>query len=97
MIVKVDDIGDTTEISREVFSTGSFFISEMDRFDDFDGALLFFCPDLLHNDIVIDFAKVITGSEVTIKHVEFINKNYKCLARLNSSILYLKLCLFINI
>lgn len=76
-IVMVDDIGETTEILREVFTTGPFSIDKMDRFNDFDGGFLFLGSDLLHDDVIIGLAEVVAGLEVSIKHGEFNIKNYK--------------------
>lgn len=47
--------------------------------NNFDGGFLFFSSDLLHDDVIIGFAKVVAGFEVAIKHGEFNNKNYKCM------------------
>ena len=77
LIVMVDDISNTTKISRKMFTAGYFTIDEMDGLDDFDGGFLFFSSYLLHDDVIIGLAEVVAGLKVSIKHGEFNNKNYK--------------------
>lgn len=75
----VGDVCDSTEIFGEMFFDASLFVRSVDRFDDFDGSFEFFCPDLGHYDVVLHFAEVKSGPEVSIEHDEFNNKNYKFL------------------
>jgi hypothetical protein len=72
-----DDIGNTTKILRKMFTADLFTIAEMDGLDYFDGGFLFFSSYLLHNDVIIGLTEVVAGLKVSIKHVEFNNKNYK--------------------
>jgi hypothetical protein len=49
-------------------------MGQINRFDDFDGGLLFFDSDLLHDDIVGGFTEIVARPEVVIEHGALIIK-----------------------